>query len=102
MIRRPPRSTLFPYTTLFRSNAEIAPKRLELLRELLPTTKIMAQLINPSDPVLADSETSQMLAAAQRLGLELHILHASGERDFNGAFLKLNEMRAGGLVIGAD
>src|SRR5258707_3961698 len=23
MIRRPPRSTLFPYTTLFRSNAEI-------------------------------------------------------------------------------
>src|SRR5256885_8330006 len=23
MIRRPPRSTLFPYTTLFRSNAEV-------------------------------------------------------------------------------
>ena len=89
-------------TGVTQTNAEIAPKRLELLRELLPTTKIMAQLINPSDPVLADSETSQMLAAAQRLGLELHILHASGERDFNAAFLKLNEMRAGGLVIGAD
>src|SRR2546422_7701270 len=25
MIRRPPRSTLFPYTTLFRSQAEYAP-----------------------------------------------------------------------------
>src|SRR2546428_5092256 len=32
MIRRPPRSTLFPYTTLFRSPALIA--RLERLREL--------------------------------------------------------------------
>src|SRR5260370_4795578 len=27
MIRRPPRSTLFPYTTLFRSNLESRPKR---------------------------------------------------------------------------
>src|SRR2546430_10862424 len=26
MIRRPPRSTLFPYTTLFRSEAEAAPR----------------------------------------------------------------------------
>src|SRR5215216_3599522 len=28
MIRRPPRSTLFPYTTLFRSGAEAAPAEL--------------------------------------------------------------------------
>src|SRR5205809_6003885 len=27
MLRRPPRSTLFPYTTLFRSCAKISPKR---------------------------------------------------------------------------
>src|SRR2546430_12680610 len=32
MIRRPPRSTLFPYTTLFRSDAEVLPV-CELLRE---------------------------------------------------------------------
>src|SRR3712207_6945061 len=29
MIRRPPRSTLFPYTTLFRSLDALAPDRLE-------------------------------------------------------------------------
>src|SRR3712207_6976963 len=28
MIRRPPRSTLFPYTTLFRSNEPVLPDRL--------------------------------------------------------------------------
>src|SRR2546422_8029649 len=40
MIRRPPRSTLFPYTTLFRSKAELlalddVTRRLERLTELL-------------------------------------------------------------------
>src|SRR5256885_13129395 len=30
MIRRPPRSTLFPYTTLFRSEPECLPNRLNL------------------------------------------------------------------------
>jgi len=42
------------------------------------------------------------VVAAHRLGLELHILHASNERDFNSVFPKLTEARAGGLVIGAD
>ena len=62
----------------------------------------MALLGNQSNPGMADSETSTALAAAHRLGLDLHILQASDERDFNGVFLKLTEMRAGGLVIGND
>jgi putative ABC transport system substrate-binding protein len=90
------------FTGVTQTNAETTPKRLELLHELLPATKVMALLVNPSDPGLADSETSAALAAAHRLGLELHILHASNERDFNGVFPKLTEVRAGGLVIGAD
>jgi putative ABC transport system substrate-binding protein len=89
-------------TGVTQTNVETVPKRLELLHELLPTTKVMALLENPSDRGLADSETSTALAAAHRLGLELHILHASDERDFNGVFLKLAEMRARGLVIGTD
>jgi putative tryptophan/tyrosine transport system substrate-binding protein len=89
-------------TGVTQTNLETTPKRLELLHELLPATKVMAFLVNPSDPGLADSETSTALAAADRLGLDLQILHASDERDFNGVFLKLTEMRAGGLVIGAD
>src|SRR5687767_15700385 len=35
MIRRPPRSTLFPYTTLFRSEADVvAQERLQLLAQV--------------------------------------------------------------------
>ena len=33
------------------------------------------------------------------LGLEFHVLNASTERDFDGVFAKLIELRAGGLVI---
>ena len=41
-----------------------------------------------------------MQAAARTLGLELHVLNASTERDLDGAFAKLIQLRAGGLVIG--
>src|SRR2546423_12008564 len=58
MIRRPPRSTLFPYTTLFRS--------------------------------------------ARILGVQLHVLHASTERDFDTVFASLAQLRAGALLIGVD
>jgi putative ABC transport system substrate-binding protein len=78
---------------------EEAPKRLELLHELLPTARVMAVLVNPADP-LADAQVRVSLAAAKTLGLELHVLNASIERDFDGAFAKLTELRAGGLAIG--
>jgi putative ABC transport system substrate-binding protein len=83
-------------------NVELAPKRLELLHELVPAATIIAALINPTNPVLADSLTKDLQAAARTLGLELHVLHASSERDFDTAFASLVQLRAGGLVIGAD
>ena len=43
-----------------------------------------------------------MQAAARALGLQIHVLHASTERDFDAAFATLVQRRAGGLVIGAD
>jgi putative ABC transport system substrate-binding protein len=81
---------------------EVTPKMLELLHELLPTARIMALLVNPASPDLAQTNTSKVLAAAHTLGLELHVLNASSERDFEGVFAKLIELRAGGLVIGAE
>src|SRR2546422_5379235 len=35
MIRRPPRSTLFPYTTLFRSHARVRSHQLVVVREVV-------------------------------------------------------------------
>jgi putative ABC transport system substrate-binding protein len=94
-----PGSTVTGVTQLVQ---EVAPKLLELLHELLPTARVIALLINPADPALAEINTSKMLAAAHTLGLELHVLNASSERDFDEVFAKLIELRAGGLVVGAD
>jgi putative tryptophan/tyrosine transport system substrate-binding protein len=80
---------------------ELGPKRLELLRELVPTAAVVALLINPTSPT-AEVQSRDMQAAARSLGLQLHVLHASTERDFDTAFASLAQLRAGGLVIGAD
>src|SRR5262245_29481376 len=69
-------------------NVELGPKRLELLRELVPTAATVALLVNPTNPV-AVTQTRDMPAAARALGLELHVLHASTERDFTTAFAAL-------------
>jgi putative ABC transport system substrate-binding protein len=83
-------------------NAEVAAKRLELLHELVPTAAVVGLLVNPTNPNLADFTTKNLRAAARSLGLEMHVLHASAERDFEPVFATLLQLRAGALVIGAD
>jgi putative ABC transport system substrate-binding protein len=82
-------------------NMEVAPKRLELLHELLPTVNVIGLLVNPTNP-LTVTWLKDVLAAGRTLGLELHVLHASTELDFDPAFATLLQLRAGGLVIGTD
>jgi len=88
-------------TGVTQTNTEITPKRLQILHELAPTTSVMALLVNPANAVSA-TNIKELQAAARALGLELHVLNASTERDFDGAFAKLIELRAGGLVIAGD
>jgi putative ABC transport system substrate-binding protein len=77
---------------------EVAPKRLELLHEMIPSAKIIALLVDPTDP--AGEKTKRgVQAAAQRLGLELHVLNVSAERDLDAVFANLIQLRAGALVI---
>ena len=85
-------------------NMELAPKRLEVLRELVPTTTTMAVLINPiNDPAVVENETRHARTTARVLGLQtIHILQASTERDLGSAFSTLIQRRAGGLAISAD
>jgi ABC-type uncharacterized transport system substrate-binding protein len=82
-------------------NAELAPKRLALLHELVPKATIIALLVNPTNPN-AETLSQDTQAAAGSLGLTLHVLHASSERDFDTAFATLLQQRAGALVIGTD
>jgi putative ABC transport system substrate-binding protein len=83
-------------------NVELAPKKLELLHELLPSATILALLVNPTNAVAAKSESQAVQAAARTIGLQLHELHASTERDFDSVFASLVRLRAGALVIGSD
>jgi ABC-type uncharacterized transport system substrate-binding protein len=82
-------------------NVEVAPKRLELLRELVPKARVIALLNNPSDTAHAEN-TNLVRAAARSLGVDLHVLNASTERDFEAVFAKLAQLRADGLVIGSS
>src|SRR4029079_19241420 len=81
---------------------EVAPKRLELVRELLPAITSTALLVNPSNPISTESETKDMQTAARSLGMQLHVLRASSERDFDPVFASIAELRAGALVILTD
>jgi putative tryptophan/tyrosine transport system substrate-binding protein len=83
-------------------NVMVGPKRLELLHEVVPTATIMALLVNPTSPNLAEGDTREQQAAARTLGLQLYALHASNERDFETVFATLVRLQAGGLVIGTD
>jgi putative ABC transport system substrate-binding protein len=83
-------------------SVELGPKWLELLHELVPTATIMALLVNPTSPNLTESTTKDLQAAARTLGLKLHVLHVSSERDFDKVFATLVRLRVGGLVIGSD
>jgi len=85
-------------TGITQLGVEVAPKRLEVLNELVPMAKIIALLIDPTDPV-SEKTRQGVQAAAQRLGLELHVLNVSTERDLDTVFAKLVPLRAGGLVI---
>jgi len=86
-------------TGIAQLSVEIAPKRLELLHEMIPTARTIALLADPTDPAVFEITTRGVQAAARNLGLELHVLNVSSERDFDAAFANLIQLRAGGLVI---
>jgi putative ABC transport system substrate-binding protein len=78
---------------------EVAQKRLELLHQLFPTARVMALLVNPAEPAIAKATASEVLAAARTFGLEVHVLNAASESDFDEVFAKLKQLKASALVI---
>jgi len=80
---------------------ELSPKRLQLLHELLPSATVVAALINPTTTT-AVAQSKDLQASARGFGLDLHFLSAGAEHDFEAAFAKLVQLRAGGLVVSND
>jgi putative ABC transport system substrate-binding protein len=82
-------------------SVELAPKKLQMLHELVPVVKDFGLLLNPTNRN-ANSQLTQTDAAARGLGLQLHVLHAKSERDFDTVFPEIARLQLGALVIGTD
>jgi len=76
-------------------------KRLGLLHELVPSASVVAVLVNPSQPAVAE-QRDEVTEAARVLGLKLHVVHAGNERELETAFATCVELRAGALQVAAD
>jgi putative ABC transport system substrate-binding protein len=82
-------------------NIQLNAKRLELLHELAPEAKVIALLVNPTNPS-AETISRELEAAVLKLGLKPQIIHASTETEIDMVFENLQSIQAGALVIGSD
>jgi putative ABC transport system substrate-binding protein len=89
-------------TGIFNLAVTLVAKRLELLRELMPSVAAIAVLSNPSNASYSEPELAEIQKAAGSLGLPLQILNASTVREIDKAFGALTQVRAGALLISAE
>jgi putative tryptophan/tyrosine transport system substrate-binding protein len=82
-------------------DADLAAKRLELLRALVPKAKLIGVLINPKNPN-HEIQLSDVRIAAREIGQDLLIVNASAEADFDAAFATFVQRRIDGLIVGPD
>jgi putative tryptophan/tyrosine transport system substrate-binding protein len=83
-------------------NVAVAPKGLELLHELVPKAKSFAVLVNPANPVNTGTNLKSLETPARARGLQLHVLNASTEHDFEAAFATLLQLQADALIVAPD
>jgi len=76
-------------------------KRLEVLHELVPEARVIAQLVNPDRPT-AEPQAREAQKAARSFGVQLEVLGARSEPEIDAAFAKLAQLRAGGLLVSSD
>ena len=82
-------------------NAELAAKRLELVRELVPTATRISVLVNPTGPT-SETTSRDVQAAARAIGLKIQILHANTSREINLAFTTLVREASDALFVDID
>jgi putative ABC transport system substrate-binding protein len=80
---------------------ELTPKRLELISEFVPQTRMIGLLVNPNN-ASTERLIQNMQEAARAKGVQLLILKAGGESEFESAFASMIHLHAGALVVSAD
>ena len=81
---------------------ELAAKRLEFLRELVPTAARVAVITNPADAAATQTTLREVPAAARAMGLQIQILNASTSREINAVFATFAQERPDAVFVAAD
>jgi putative tryptophan/tyrosine transport system substrate-binding protein len=81
---------------------ELAAKRLELLRELVPAATRVAVLVNPANATTAESTLRDVAPAARAMGLQILVLKASTSREIDAAFDTFVRERPDALFVNPD
>jgi putative tryptophan/tyrosine transport system substrate-binding protein len=90
-------------TGVYNLNLMLAGKRLELLRELVPSATKFAFLTNPSELTISDLETRGLQAGAHSLDVNLLIVNARNQgEELEAAFETSIREGAGGMVVGSN
>jgi putative ABC transport system substrate-binding protein len=82
-------------------SVELAAKRLEVLRELVPQATHIAVLVNPANPANAETTLREVGAAAGAMGLRIQVLHANTSSEIDAAFASLAHQRCDALYVGS-
>jgi len=81
---------------------ELAAKRVELLREMMPSLKRVAVLVNPANPARTETNVREAEAAGRAIGLQVHIFNASTPTEINVAFATLAREPSDALFVSPD
>ena len=81
---------------------ELVPKRLELLRELMPAMTNVAVFVNPANSARAEAQAREAESAARRMGLRVRIFNAGTGSEINMAFATLARERPDALLVSPD
>jgi putative ABC transport system substrate-binding protein len=82
-------------------NSELASKRLELLRALVPGAIRIGVLVDPTNASGTDATLRDVGAAARTMGLQIQVLNASTSLELDAAFATLVRERSAALIVGS-
>jgi putative tryptophan/tyrosine transport system substrate-binding protein len=74
---------------------EVGSKWVQLLHEMVPAADSLALLVNPTSPALAEAQSKDLQVAARALGLRLHVLRASTDRDIDAVLATVGQAAGG-------
>ena len=81
-------------------SSELAAKRLEIIRDLLPGAARIAVLVNPADATLTETQLKEVTASAQIMGLQIQVHNADTSAEIDAAFQAMGRERPDAVLVG--